>query len=157
ERIRLLVASHGDHRGELPRVALDRHVVSGGDEHCTAEIRAVGELVEDPRKRLLRRRETHVDHVEALLDGVAEAGEEDRAAPGEPGSEHTNAGDAAPGRERSHDSCTGGSVPAEVALRIVSGDYLFVLVERDGHSTLELAHERVVGLDSRVEDAHPNA
>ena len=93
ERVGLLVAPDGDDGREAPRVALDRHVVRRRDEHRASEVRAVGELVEDARERLLRRREAHVDHVEALLDRVAEAAEEDCAAAREARAEDADARD----------------------------------------------------------------
>ena len=75
-RVVLLVAADRDHRREPPREALDRHVVRGRDDHRAAEVGAVGELVQRLGEPLLRRREAHVDHVEALLDGMAQTGED---------------------------------------------------------------------------------
>ena len=106
ERVGLLVASDGDDRGEAPRVALDRHVVRRRDEHGALEVRAVGELVEDARERLLRRREAHVDDVEALLDRVAQPAEEHGAAAGEARPEHAHA------RDRSHSGASRRTMPA---------------------------------------------
>src|SRR5258708_12255029 len=76
QRIGFLVAPDRHHRGESPRVALDRHVVRGGDEQRPAEIRAVGELVERLGEALLRGGEAQVDDVEALLDSVAQPGQD---------------------------------------------------------------------------------
>ena len=61
ERVVELVAAHRDDRGEPPRIALDRHVVRGGDEHDAAKICAVGDLVQRRGVVGLRRREAHVD------------------------------------------------------------------------------------------------
>src|SRR5205085_3476650 len=73
QRVGFLVAADRDHRREPPGIALDRHVVSRGDQDGAPEVSAVGELVQEPRKVLLRRREAHVDHVEALADRPAQA------------------------------------------------------------------------------------
>src|SRR5438094_174386 len=65
--------------------------MSGGYENRAAEVGAVRELVQEFRELALRRRETHVDHVEALLDRPAQAAEEHRAAALETGAEHADA------------------------------------------------------------------
>src|SRR5262249_43468361 len=73
ERVVLLVATDRDDGREAPRVALDRHVVRRSDKDGAAKVRAVGELVEEPRELLLRRREAHVDDVETLSDRPTQA------------------------------------------------------------------------------------
>ena len=68
ERIVELVTADGDHTRELPREALHRHVVRGRDENRPFEVGVVRELMQQRGELLFRRREAHVDHVEALLD-----------------------------------------------------------------------------------------
>ena len=80
-----------DHRREAPRIALDRHVVRRGDEHRAAEVGGVGELVQELGELALRRREAEVDDVEALLDRVAEAAEDQVGAAGVALAEHADA------------------------------------------------------------------
>ena len=70
-RVFLLVAPDRDHAREAPGIALDGHVVSGGDEHRATEVCGVRELVQERRELLLGRREAHVDDVIALLDRPA--------------------------------------------------------------------------------------
>ena len=147
------MAPHGDDRGEPPRVALDRQVVGGGDEDGAPEVRAVGELVQKAGELLLRRREAHVDHVEPLLDRPAQAGEQDRAAARVAGAEHADADQAAPRRNRAHDSGAGRAVPAEVALLVLLDDRLVVFAHADRDRPLDVADERVAALDPAVEDA----
>ena len=119
-RVGLLVAADGDDRGEAPRVALDRHVVGRRDEHRALEVRAVGELVEDPRELALRRREAHVDDVEALLDRPAQPGQEDAAAPGEAGARaRGRSSSSQSGASDADDPRAGRPVAAEVALGVV--------------------------------------
>ena len=153
QRIGLFVAPDGDHRREAPRIALDRHVVGGGDEHVAVEVRRVRELVEDARELALRRREAHVDDVEALLHGPPKPGEEHAAAAGEPGSEHANAHELAVRRKRTDDPRAGRPVAAEVALEVVRDNGLALAVDRDGNRLLHLADERMAGFDAAVEDA----
>src|SRR5438132_4414719 len=156
QRVVLLVASDGDHRGEAPREALDRHVVRGRDEHRASKIRRVGQLVQRLRELPLRRREAHVDHVEALLDGPLEAREQDRAAAGEPGAEHADARQLAVGRERADDPGAGGAVAAQVSLRVrLHAD--LVTVAPDRPRVLHVAHNRVRPLDPAVEDPDAHA
>ena len=106
-----------DDRREAPRIALDRHVVRRGDEHRAAEVGGVGELVEELGELALRRREAEVDDLEALLDRVAEAAEDQVGAAGVALAEHADAVDPAGRRQRADDSGAGGAVPADVADR----------------------------------------
>src|SRR5207244_2507071 len=115
ERVRLLMAPDGDHGGEAPGIALDRHVVSGGYENGAAEVGAVRQLVQELRELALRRREAHVDDVEALPDRPAQAPYHKRAAALEAGAEHADAEEAGLGRDGSNDSGAGGPVAAEIS------------------------------------------
>src|SRR4029079_17820158 len=156
-RVGLLVAPHGDDRREAPRVALDRHVVRRRDEDGVVEVRAVGELVQQLRELALRRREAHVDHVEALLDGPAQAGQQHRAAALEAGPEHARAEEAALRRELPDDPGAGGAVAAEVALAILLDLELAVLEPVARDRAVDLADARMSRLDAAVEDADADA
>src|SRR4051812_34180385 len=153
-----LVAADPDHGGETPGGALDGHVVRRGDEHRALEVRGVSELVQQSRELALRGREAHVDHVEALLHRPAQAAEEHRAAALEPGAEHAGAVQLALRRNRPNDPGARGAVATEVALG-VRLDLGLVLVPDavEGDGTVDLAHERVAGLDAAVEDADADA
>src|SRR5258708_32396292 len=134
QRIGFLVAPDRHHRGESPRVALDRHVVRGGDEQRPAEIRAVGELVERLGEALLRGGEAQVDDVEALLDSVAQPGEDQLPAALRSGAEDADTVQRALRRDRADDPGAGGSVPADIA-DLVGHDRDLALVaalDRDG-------------------------
>src|SRR5262249_56036778 len=120
----VLVGAGRDDRREAPRIALHRHVVRRGDEHRAAEVRAVGELVEEAGELFLRRREAHVDDVEALADRPAQALEQDGAAALEPGAKHADAEEPAVRCERADDSGAGRAVAAEIAPRLVLDDDL---------------------------------
>ena len=109
------------------------------------------------RELALRRREAHVDDVEALLDGPAKPGEEHAAAAGEPRPEHANADELAVRSKRADDPRAGRPVAAEVALEVVGDDGLVVGADRDRNRALHLADERVPGIDAAVEDADPHA
>src|SRR5262249_55399525 len=126
QRVRLLVAADGDDRGEAPRIALDWHVVRRRDEHRAPEVGAVRGLVEDPGDLALRRRKAHVHDVEALLDGPAQAGQEDVSAAREARAEHADARQLAVRCERADDPGARRSVSAEVAFGVWSDDRLVV-------------------------------
>ena len=115
ERVGVLVAADRDDAREPPGEALDRHVVRRGDEHRALEVGGVGELVQPVDVLLLRRRQAHVDDVEALLDRPLEPGEQHRRAAGVAGAEHADARQLALGRERADDPGARGAVAAEVA------------------------------------------
>ena len=154
ERVGALMAPDRDHGGESPRVALDGQVVRGGDQHRLAEIRLVGDLVQRLGELLLRRREAHVDHVESLLDRPPETSEERRPTAREPGAQDTHADQAAFRGESANDPGAGGPVAAEVSLLILLDDELSGLGDCDGDGPIDLSHERVVRLDTAVDDAH---
>ena len=156
-RIVLLVTTDRDHRRELPRVALDRHVVRRGHQHAALEVRVVGDLVKDRGELLLRRRQAHVDQVEALLDGVAQAGEQHRARSGEAGAEDAHAVEVALRRNRANDAGAGRPMAARVALGVLLDDRVVVLVDQHCDRSLELTDERVPPLDPRVENADVHA
>ena len=137
ERLGPVVAPDGQHRGEPPREALDRQVVRRGDEHRLLEVREVGELVQALGEVSLRRREAHVHDVEAVLDRVAKAGDENRAAARVAGTEHAHAVELTFGREGTDDAGARRSVPAEVALLVRLDRDLAVLAanDRDGSAS----------------------
>src|SRR4029453_829634 len=60
-------------------------------------------------------------------------------------------------RERADDSGAGRSVPAEVAFRVRRDDGLVVFAERHGDRILDLTDERMVRVDTAVQDAYPDA
>ena len=153
------MAADGDHRREAPREALDGHVVRGGDEHRAAEVGRVGELVEELRELLLRRREAHVDDVVALLDRPAQTGERGSCPlPRVAGAEHADAVELALGSDRADDPGARGAVPADVALGVVVDDRLAVLAERDRRPRRCDARRRAgARLDAAVEDADADA
>ena len=118
----------------------------------SAEVRAVGELVQESRELALRGREAHVDHVEPLLDRPAQAREHHRAAPLVARAEHPDAEERAVGRERADDPCARGAVSATVALVVILNEGPPRPHRREA-TALELTDERVPGLDAAVEDA----
>src|SRR5207247_8561650 len=71
--------------------------------------------------------------------------------------EHADAGQAALRRERAHDSGAGGAVAAEVALGVLADPHVVAFVPRDRNRAVEVADERVSGLDAAVEDADADA
>src|SRR5439155_1788301 len=131
--------------------------MSGGYENRAAEVGAVRELVQEFRELALRRRETHVDHVEALLDRPAQAAEEHRAAALETGAEHADAVEAHFRCEGADDPGAGRAVAAEVSFRVLVHLEPSVLGLHDGHRALELADKRMAALDAAVEDADADA
>src|SRR5712692_1619489 len=127
-RVFLLVAPDRDDAREAPRIALDGHVVSGGDEHRATEVCGVRELVQEGRELLLGRREAHVDDVVALLDRPAQALQEDGAAACVPGPEDPYAHELAAGGQRANHPGARGPVPTEVPRGVVVLDQdLFTL------------------------------
>src|SRR4029077_1542807 len=61
------------------------------------------------------------------------------------------------GRERADDPGTGRSVPTEIALGVV-GDHGFAIrAERDGYRLLDDPDERMIRIDTAVEDADAHA
>ena len=127
------------------------------DEDGVVEVRLVGQLVQQLGELPLRRREAHVDHVEALLDRPAQALEQHRAAALEAGAEHARAVEVALGREAADDPGAGGAVAAEVAFGVVHALDLVVLAAVEGDRALDLADLRVARLDPAVEDADADA
>src|SRR5439155_22720371 len=125
--------------------------------HRPAEVGAVGELVQEAGDLLLGGREAHVDHVETLLDGPAQAGQKHEAAALKARSEDADAVEAALGRERANDPGAPGSVPAQIAFGVLLDDRLVVVAAPDRDRAVELAHERVTRLDAAVEDADAHA
>ena len=152
EGITLLVAGDGDHGRELPRVALDRHVVRGGDEHRALEVSRVRELVQDGRKLALRRREAHVDDVEALLDRPLQAAEEDAPDPVKPApSTRTLTMSHSGASERTTPAQAVPDVPAEITFGVLLHNRLSVGVQRDRHGPADVADELVAVVDAAVE------
>ena len=151
-----LVAADRDDAREAPREALDRHVVRRGDEHVPLEVRGVGERVKLVDVLLLRRRQAHVDDVEALGDRPLEPGDHHRSAARIAGSQDADADELALRSERSDDPGACGPVAAEVA-GVVVGDRDLVAVARDRDRALHDAHQRMVELDPAVEHADARA
>src|SRR5215211_3302239 len=137
-----LVAADRDDGRELPRIALDRHVVRRRHEHGALEVGAVREVVQDGGEVALGRGEAHVDEVVPLLDRPAEARQQDLAAAGVAGAEHAHAVKLAVGGERADDPGTGGPVPAQVALGVLLDGRVPLGVDRDGVGPLQFADER---------------
>ena len=138
-RVGLGVAADGDDRREAPRVALDRHVVRRRDEDRPVEVGLVGELVQHLGELALRRREAHVDDVEALLHGPAQAAEQDRPGAGVAGAEHADAVDLAVRRERADDARARGAVTGDVTQLVGARDRIAVVVDGDLDRALQLA------------------
>src|SRR5215218_10018451 len=128
----------------------------GGNEHAPLEVRAVRELVQQPRELLLRRRQAHVDQVVALLDRPLEAAEQDGSAPRVAGAEHPDAVELALGCDRAHDPGTRRPVPAQVTLVVLLHDPLAAPPATDRDCPLELPNHRMPPLDAAVEDADAN-
>jgi hypothetical protein len=126
-------------------------------EHRPLEVRLVGELVENSGELLLRRREAHVDDLEALLDRPAQPGEQHSAAAREAGAENPHADKLTLRGERADDPGACGPVTAEVSLGVLVDDDLAVRAHRSDHRLLHLADERMLRIDPAVEDADTHA
>src|SRR5207253_11153254 len=105
----------------------------------------------------LRRREAHVDHVEALLDGPAQSREQNRSGTGEPGAEHTDAVELAFGREPVDDARAGRAVSAEIPFLVRADDRLAVLADRHRDRVCDRADLRMIRLDPAVEHTDTDA
>ena len=157
ERVVVLVAADGDDRREAPRERFDRHVVRGGDQHGALEVGGVGQLVQVVAEFTLGRGEAHVDHVVALLDRPAQAGEQHLPGALEPGAEDAHRVELRRGSDRADDPRARRPVPAKVALGVLLGDRFALGAEGDHGCPGDLADERMVGLDAAVEDADLDA
>ena len=147
ERVPAFVRADRDDRGEPPRIALNGHVVRRGDQHRAAKVGAVGDLVKGANELAFRRREAHVHDGISLLDCPAQAGEKNRAAAYEALAEYAHAREAAIRSERADDPGTCRPMPREVAPGILLHDRLPVIADGDGDRFLDLADERMAGLD----------
>jgi hypothetical protein len=130
--------------------------VRGRHDHRAPEVRAVGEIVERLGEAPLRRREAHVDHVEALLDGVLETGEDEVAAAGGARAEHADAVQLARRGKRSHDAGAGRPVSADVP-QLVGDDRDSAVRRLDRHRRSKRRHQGVIAVDAAVEDADADA
>src|SRR6266508_4108128 len=82
--------------------------------------------------------------------------EEDAAAAGVAGAQHTSAEETAVGGQGADDAGASRAVPAEVALGVLFDDGIAVLAKRNCDGALQVADKRMPALNSTVEDADPN-
>src|SRR4029077_5508062 len=122
-----------------------------GDEDRAAEVGGVGELVQQVAELLLRRREAHVDDVEAVSNGPAKAREEYAAAAREARAENANRVQLRLRGDRVDHAGTRGAVPTEIALSVLRRDRASVVVQRDRHGPSQLADPRMAAFDAAVE------
>src|SRR5690349_17527426 len=71
-----VVAADRDNGGKTPGKALDRQVVGRRDQHGLAEVGVVGERAQVVHELAAGGGQAEVDHVEALLDGPLQAGQQ---------------------------------------------------------------------------------
>src|SRR5579884_195023 len=154
KRVFSLVRRYRNDRGIDRWETGDRHVISRGYQHYITEVGQVGQFVQQRVEVFFGRSQAQIAGMHAVLDGPAQAGCKDRAAPAQSFSQYLDAIEFAIWGKRADDTGAGSAMPIRIPMRRGIEQHTFRFLNDSDVAAQGSANSGVRSIDSAIDHGH---